>query len=127
MHLAVVCIGFLGLLVFGLGLRVSLLRQATQTSIGYDSDPSNTLHKWVRAHANACEFAPMLAILIFAIASGGDSRWDHFLYVAAVIVRYLHAAGMVLTPTLAAPHPLRFAGALGTYVVGLLLALAAIL
>jgi hypothetical protein len=43
-----------------------------------------------------------------------------------VLVRYLHALGMILSPTLAKGHPLRFAGALGTYVVGLVLCLTAI-
>lgn len=125
MDLAITCIGFLGLLVFGLGLGVSVVRGQTNRTIGYEDDPSDRLHKWVRAHANACEFAPMLAVLIYALASTGHSGWHSFLFVAAVVSRYLHAAGMILSPTLANGHPLRFAGALGTFVVGLLLAFGA--
>jgi hypothetical protein len=41
-----------------------------------------------------------------------------------VASRYLHAAGMLLGPSLAEVQPLRFVGALGTYVTGLLMALA---
>ena len=126
MGLAITCIGLLGLLVFGLGLRVSLLRGSTNTPIGCNDDPADPLYKWMRAHANAAEYAPMFAVLILALASTGYGGWHGFLDVGAVLVRYAHAAGMVLSPTLAKPHPLRFVGALGTYIIGLILALAAV-
>ena len=41
--------------------------------------------------------------------------------VGATASRYLLAAGIVLSPTLEKPHPLRFLGALGTYAFGLAL------
>ncbi|HEY2772888.1 MAG TPA: MAPEG family protein [Candidatus Binatia bacterium] len=126
MGFAFTCIGLLGLLVFGLGLGVSLRRGSTNRAIGHELDPTDTLHKWVRAHANACEYAPMLAVLIYALASTGPSKWHNFLFLAAVVVRYCHAAGMIASPTLAEGHPLRFVGALGTYVVGLLLCMSAL-
>ena len=126
MEFALACIGLLGLLVVGLGLGVSIHRDKSKQFIGCNDDPSDPLYKWVRAHANACEFAPMLAILIYALANGGYGRWLGFLFGAAVAVRYCHAAGMILSPTLAKGHPLRLVGALGTYVVGILLSLAAI-
>jgi uncharacterized membrane protein YecN with MAPEG domain len=126
MGLAITCIGLLGLLVIGLGLGVSLQRGRTNRAIGYSDDPSDPLHKWVRAHANACEYAPILAILIYALASTGYTGWNGWLFEAAVLVRYLHAAGMILSPTLEKGHPLRFAGALGTYAVGFVLVAAAI-
>jgi uncharacterized protein len=126
MGFAIVCIGLLGLLVMGLGLGVSLHRDRTGQIIGCKDDPTDPLYKWVRAHANACEYAPMLAILIYALASSGFEGWHGFLYLAAVVVRYCHAAGMILSPTLEKGHPLRFVGALGTYVVGIVLSLAAV-
>jgi hypothetical protein len=49
--------------------------------------------------------------------------WD---FVVATVSRYLHAAGMLLSPSLDCPQPLRFAGALGTYVCGLALVAAAL-
>jgi len=124
MNVALSCIGFLGLLVIGLGLRVSLLRTSTNTIIGYNTDPGDTLHKWVRAHANACEYAPMLGLLIYAVGMQPASGWMKLVAVMAVVSRYLHAAGMVMSPSLDQPQPLRFAGAVGTYVTGLLLSLA---
>jgi uncharacterized protein len=126
MDLAITCIGLLGLLVIALGLRVSLVRRGTSTGIGCSDDPTDPLHKVVRAHANACEYVPVLMILIYALASTGSSGWGGVLFVGAVVVRYLHAAGMLLSPTLAEGHPLRLVGALGTYVIGLLLALSAV-
>jgi uncharacterized protein len=126
MGFAIVCIGLLGLLVFGLGLGVSRMRGQTNQFIGCSDDPSDPLYKWVRAHANACEFARMFAILIYALANSGYGGWHGTLYAGAVIVRYCHAAGMILSPTLAKGHPLRLVGAIGTYVVGIILSLAAI-
>lgn len=126
MGLAITCIGLLGLLIFGLGLGVSLMRGRTSQIIGHKDDPTDPLYKWVRAHANACEFAPILAILIFVLASTGYGGWHGWLYITAVVVRYSHAAGMILSPSLDKGHSLRLFGALGTYVVGLILSLAAI-
>jgi uncharacterized membrane protein YecN with MAPEG domain len=128
MRVALVCTALLGLLVFGLGLGVSLVRGSSQTSFGYTIDPRDRLYKMVRAHANA-EFAPMMAILFLVIVwrRPDPPTWMIATIVAATAARYLHAAGMVTCQTLAAPHPLRFVGALGTYVTGLALVVAALL
>ena len=126
MGLAITCIGLLSLLVVGLGFNVSLMRGRTNRAIGYADDPTDALFKWVRAHANACEYVPTLCILIYVLASTGYGGWHGTLYIAAVVVRYAHAAGMVLSPTLEKGHPLRFVGALGTYVVGFILVAATI-
>jgi uncharacterized membrane protein YecN with MAPEG domain len=127
MHVAVISIALLGLLVFGLGLRVSLMRGSTQTVIGHGTDPTDPLHKMVRAHANATEYAPMLAVLMLIVGSRDPAAWMVWIMVAATVSRYLHAAGMITCATLARPNPLRFAGALGTYVFGLALVVATLL
>ena len=127
MVIATICIGSLGILVFGLGLAVSLTRQSTKTSIGHSHDPADRLHKVVRAHANTCEFAPMLAVLFLVIGWRGPGALVQLLMVLATAARYSIVAGLILTPTLDKPHPLRFAGALGTYICGLLLCLVALL
>ncbi len=125
MNVAIVCTALLGLLVFGLGLAVSLTRGATRTNFGFTPDPTDRLYKRVRAHGNAAEYAPMLAILILLIGARNPAPWMVWTFVAATLFRYLHAAGMLVCPSLDQPHPLRFVGALGTYVTGLVLAVVA--
>ena len=127
MTAALVCTALLGLLVIGLGLGVSALRGSTSTNIGHKLDPGDPLHKMVRAHGNATEYSPMLAILMLAIAGRGATPWMVWTFAAATLSRYLHAAGMVLSSSLDRPQPLRFVGALGTYVAGLALVVALLL
>jgi uncharacterized protein len=125
MMTAVICTALLGVLVFGLGLAVSLIRGQTGTIIGANPDPTDRLYKMVRAHGNATEFAPMLAVLMLLIGNHNPVSWILWVMWSATISRYLHAVGMILSPTLAQPHPLRFAGALGTYICGIILSIVA--
>ena len=127
MKIAVICAGLLGLLVFGLGLIVSMVRGNSRINFGYTPDPTNRLYKLVRAHGNAAEYAPMLAVLILYLGTRNPGTWLLWTFVAATVFRYLHALGMVLGRTLDAPDPLRFVGALGTYVTGLVLAVVAVM
>jgi uncharacterized protein len=126
MTVAVLCTGLLGILVFGLGLAVSAVRGSTRTNFGYSSDPTNRLYKLVRAHGNAAEYAPMLAVLMLYLGSRGPGRGLMIAFVGATVFRYLHALGMILCKSLDRPDPLRFVGALGTYVTGLILAFAVV-
>ena len=127
MNVAAVCIALLGLLVFGLGVNVSRLRGTMKIGIGYPADPSDPLHKACRAHANACEYAPTMAILMLVVAMREPGAWAAVLFIAATGARVLHAVGMLASPTLAAGHPLRLVGAAGTYLTGVGLVLAAVL
>ncbi len=120
MTTALVCIALLGLLVFVLGFAVSTDRGRAQTVIGFDPSPTDPLHKLVRAHGNSTEYAPMLAILMVVLASLNPAAWLSWMMYAAVASRYLIVAGL-LTGTLENPNPMRFVGALGTYVTGTLL------
>ena len=126
MDVAIICTALLALLIFGLGLAVSLTRGSSGTNIGHSPAPTDRLHKLVRAHANACEYIPMLAILILLVGARQPSTWMVATFVIATGCRYLHAAGMALFPTLDQPNPLRFVGALGTYLSGLALVVAAL-
>lgn len=126
-HLITLCIGLLGLLVFGLGLAVSLQRGSTRTNFGYTPDPTDSLYKLVRAHGNAAEYAAMLAVLMLLLAGRAPGPFITGTCIVATVARYVHAAGMILSPTLDRPYPLRFAGALLTYVAGLVLAVAVVL
>ena len=118
MTTALICIGLLGLLVFGLGFAVSLTRGRTNTAAGASADPSDFLHKMVRAHGNTAEYAAMLAVLIFIVGSRSPATWALWCIGIATLSRYLIAAGIILSATLERPHPLRFIGALGTYLAG---------
>ncbi len=118
MTTALVCIALLGLLVFGLGFGVSLTRGRTNTAAGSSGDPTDPLHKLVRAHGNTAEYAAMLAILMFLVGSRSPATWALWCMGIATASRYSIAVGLILSPTLERPHPLRFVGALGTYLAG---------
>ncbi|MEE2679476.1 MAG: MAPEG family protein [Myxococcota bacterium] len=124
MTTALVCIALLGLLLFGLGLGVSWTRGRTQQVIGAPDDPTSALLKAVRAHGNTTEFAPMLAILILLVGMRDPAAWVVWTMAIATLSRYLIAIGILASPTLERPHPLRALGALGTYVTGVMLCVA---
>ena len=124
MTAATICIALLGLLLFGLGLAVSLTRGSTNQVVGYSADPTDRLHKLCRAHGNAAEYVPMFAIMMYVLGARGPGSWIVWTFVAATVCRYLHAAGMVFPESLARPNPMRFVGALGTYLTGITLAIA---
>ncbi len=125
MATAMMCTGLLGLLVFGLGFAVSMTRAKTETIIGTNSDPTDRLYKMVRAHGNATEYAPILAVLMVVVAMAGEpATWVVWMMIAVTAFRYVHAAGMIAFPTLDKPNPLRFIGSVGTYVGGLALCVA---
>ena len=127
MRMAIVCSAMLGLLVFLLGFAVSMVRGRAQVVIGYPDDPANLLHKLVRAHGNAAEYAPIIAILMLIIGMQGAAPWMLWTMAGITAFRYLHAAGMILPPPLDQVAPLRFIGALGTYLGGLALVVAALI
>jgi uncharacterized membrane protein YecN with MAPEG domain len=121
MTTAIVCTGFLGLLVFGLGFAVSITRGRTGANFGYTQDPTDRLYKMVRAHGNTVEYAPMLAVLMLFLGTRGPANWVLWVMVIATACRYIQALGLIAAPTLARPHPLRIVGSAGTYLTGLLL------
>ena len=68
MSIPTMCIALLGLLLFGLGIAVSLARDSSKRIIGYSDDPTDRLHKLCRAHGNAAEWIPMIALLMYLVA-----------------------------------------------------------
>jgi hypothetical protein len=127
MTTAIVCTALLGVLVFGLGFATSITRGRTQLLIGAPSDPTHPLQKLVRAHANTAEYAPMLGVLFLFLGSRDPAAWVLWTIAIATLSRYLLVVGMLTSATLAQVNPLRFAGALGTYLGGLLLCIAAVM
>jgi len=65
-------------------------------------------------------------VLMLAIAARRCTRQMVWTFVAATVFGYLRAAGMLLSPSLGRPQPLRFIGALGNYLSGLALVVAAL-
>lgn len=121
MSVAIICAGLLGLLLFGLGFAVSLQRGRSEAIIGHSSDPIDPLHKLVRAHGNTAEYAPMLALLILVAGQLEPATWVLWLMGVATLSRYLIAVGLMIG-SLEKANPLRFLGAVTTYLCGLILA-----
>lgn len=123
----VVCIALMGVLLFLLGANVTRHR-AIRGSTGNQmpSDPTDRMFIAQRAHGNASEYVPTLAVLIVVCATLTSGWWLSALAIAAVTSRSLHAFGMLTAKTLAEHGPVRDAGAMGTYVTGVLLGVTAV-
>ena len=126
MRTAVTCTALMGLLLFALGLYVSTKRGRTQQIGTTPQNPADPLFKAVRAHGNTAEYVPMLAILMLYIGTRSPGSLVLWLMVIVTLCRFLIVVGIVMSPTLDRPHPLRFAGALGTYLGGAVLSLVAL-
>ena len=125
---AVVCTGVLAAMVFVLGFNVSRMRGVTAKTGGSQmpTDPASPLLIAQRAHGNAIEYVPTLIALFLLLGALADAWWVIALVVGATVARLFHAVGMLTTETLAAESHVRLAGAMGTYVFGVLLAGAAV-
>ena len=126
MWISVLCTALLGFLVFGLGLVVSLGRGSENKVIGHDEDPSNALHKRVRAHGNTAEYAPMLAVLFLYLGLSDPAVWVLWVIGIVTVCRYAIVVGLLMG-SLNKPNPFRLIGALGTYAGGIALSVAAVL
>ena len=126
MTVAIVCSAMLGLLLFALGLNVSRSRGIDKAG-SYPNDPADPFFKSMRAHANTAEYAPMLAVLMLIAGERNPGAWVLWTMGLAVASRYLIAAGILMSETLARPQPLRFIGASGTYLTGIALCVAVLM
>src|SRR5690348_11836979 len=124
MKTALLCVALLGLLLFGLGLAISLVRQRTGAISGYKDDPADLLYKLVRAHGNTAEYAPMVALLILYVGARDPSAWKSWAMIGTTICRFMLVAGLLMWPSMDRANPLRFVGALGTYIGGAALSVA---
>jgi uncharacterized membrane protein YecN with MAPEG domain len=128
MTIAIICTSVLGALVFVLGANVTRIRAMRGKNGGTQtpSDPADALLKAIRAHGNASEYVPTLAVLILLVAWRSPGAWAAILAIGAMSARLLHAVAMLRMPTMAARSRLREVGALGTYLFGLGLAVTAV-
>ncbi|WP_328321575.1 MAPEG family protein [Kribbella sp. NBC_00382] len=124
----IVCIALMGVLLFLLGANVTRWRVTRGKNGGpqASTDPADRLLIAVRAHGNAAEYIPTMIVLLLVCSALSDSWWVDALSIAALVVRTVHAVGMLTAKTLAAHGPLRDIGALGTYLVGITLGVSAI-
>ncbi|HKU08828.1 MAG TPA: MAPEG family protein [Bradyrhizobium sp.] len=122
MNVAIVCTALLGLLLFGLGLNVSLQRRQNRRGVGHEANPVDPLHRAVRAHGNTAEYAPFFAVLFLWYATKPVPVWILVTIVLATVARYALAGALLFGPTLNRPNPARMFGALFTYICGLALA-----
>jgi uncharacterized protein len=124
MQVAVVCVALMVLLLVGLGMGVSAARWKYATGIGAPDDPRHPMLKIVRAHGNAAEWIPILALMMLWLGTREPAAWVIWAMTLVTACRFSHAVGMVTCHTLAGPHPLRFIGSAGTYLGGIALAIA---
>ena len=127
MKTAITCTALMGLLLFALGLYVSTNRGRTQQIGTTPQNPADPLFKAIRAHGNTAEYVPMLAVLMLYLGTQSPGAWILWTMVIVTACRFLIVIGIIMSPTLDKPHPLRFAGALGTYLGGLVLSAVALI
>jgi uncharacterized membrane protein YecN with MAPEG domain len=127
MTTAIICTAILTGLVFLLGVNVSRLRGATAKAGGSQmpTDPASPLLVAIRAHGNATEYVPALVILFLLVGFRGPAVVAVPLIIGATLVRLIHAIALLSSGSLAKDTPARWIGALGTYLFGVALAVAA--
>ena len=121
---ALACTAALGLLLFALGLSVSILRSRVGVLSGYAPEPDQLLTKLVRAHSNTAEYAPFLAVLILYLGSQHPPHWQLWCMAGATACRLLLVVALIAWPSMSKPNPARAVGALGTYAFGVALCVA---
>jgi len=125
MATAVICVAAMALLIFLLGFWVSIQRGRTNVITGIQDDPTSGLNKAVRAHGNATEYVPILAVLTIYLGTQDVAGWVGWAMIVAAVSRYLVVIGFLTCKTLEKPHVLKAIGALGTYVAGIAMCVAA--
>ena len=123
---AIICTVLLGLLLFALGLAVSLTRGSTKINYAYPDDPAHILHRLCRAHGNVAEYGAMFAVLMLFIGFREPTAWMLWVMWICVAARYVHAIGMLMG-SLDKLQPIRLIGALFTYLGGFALCVAAVM
>lgn len=128
MTTAISCTAILAAMLFLLGGNVSRMRgvQAKAGGPQLPTDPADRLFIAIRAHGNASEYVPTLIVLFLLVGARGPAAVAIPLIIGATLARLLHAYGMLTARSLASRSMLREAGAVGTYLFGVALAIAAV-
>lgn len=120
MKFTMISIACLGLLQMLLAVNVSLNRIRGRISSGQPEDVEHPLHRAIVAHRNACEFTPLLCLLLLCVQFGASPIWTIWLGPISVLLRTFHAIGLI-SFSLRRPNMMRRLGAAGTYVLGFIL------
>ena len=91
----------------------------------FPNDPASRLLIAIRAHGNAAEYIPVLIVLFLLVGARSPAAVAIPLIVGATAARVVHAYGLLTAPSLAVQTKARLAGAVGTYFLGVGLAVAA--
>jgi uncharacterized membrane protein YecN with MAPEG domain len=128
MTTAIICAAILAAILFALGFNVSRVRGVTGKAGGsqFPDDPASGLLKAIRAHGNAAEYVPALMVLFLLVGARSPAAVAILLIAGATIARLVHAYGLLTSPSLATPTKSRVIGAVGTYLFGIGLAVAAV-
>lgn len=126
MPVAVLCVAAMAALLFLLGLLVSLHRLGTGVIFhGAPADPAAALTKAQRAHGNASEWVPVLAVLMLYLGTTQPAPWIQATMIVLAAARWGVALGFLMGSSLERVHPLKAVGATLTYGGGLALSWAA--
>jgi len=128
MTTAIICTAILAAMVFVLGFNVSRMRGVTAKSGGSQmpTDPTSPLLLAQRAHGNAAEYVPTLIVLFLLVGARSPAAVAIPLIIGATLARVLHALGILTSGSMARESAPRLIGAMGTYLFGVALALAAV-
>lgn len=127
MNIALLCIALLAFLCIATGMTVTVARGKMNRMFGAGEVADDPFYKLVRAHGNTIEYAPILAVLMLALAQSPQAQWVYVCMGLATACRYLIVWGIAGFGSLNTPNPARFIGALGTYIFGLGLCVALLL
>jgi uncharacterized protein len=127
MTTAIICTAILAAMLFLLGANVSRMRGVQDKAGGpqLPADPADRLLIAIRAHGNASEYVPTLIVLFLLVGARAPAALAIPLIAGATLARVVHAYGLLTARSLAAQTVPRLAGAGGTYLFGLALAVTA--
>ena len=126
MTTAIVCTALLAVLMWGLSIRTSKARGAAGEGNQMPTRTDDPLFVAMRAHGNATENIPMLAVLFLLIGSRDPAAWMEVLMVVATVARFGHAFGVISAADMSKENKARFISAVVTALAGLGLAGAAL-
>jgi uncharacterized membrane protein YecN with MAPEG domain len=124
MTTAIVCTALLALLMWGLSIRTSKARGKAENQMPTTTD--DPLFVAMRAHGNAAENIPMLAVLFLLVGSRDPAAWMEGLMIVATVARFGHALGVIASADMAKENHVRLASAVVTTLAGFGLAAAAL-